>query len=1356
MRRAIQLLALGVCFVFAGILAFDALGQQPDPPDQYVPGQIIVKIRESTPPQSPSGPLSIINATVIRRFESTGAELWSIGDITVEEAVVLLESNPLVEYVEPDYIWRAVTTFPNDPNFTQLWGLHNTGQTGGTPDADVDAPEAWDIETGDSVLVGVIDTGVDWNHADLSENIYVNPGEIPDNNIDDDLNGYVDDVRGWDFVNNDNNPMDDNGHGTHVSGTVAAVGNNGIGVAGVSWRAKILPIKFLNSYGSGSTSNAIRSVEYATLMGVRLTNNSWGGGPFSTALRDAIDAAGAAGQLFVAAAGNDGANTDIYTHYPSSYDLDNIVSVANTNHNDQLNFLSNWGLVSVDLGAPGTDILSTRPGNSYGYGSGTSMAAPHVSGAVSLIWAAAPTMSGIGVKELLLSSVDAIPALDGKSVSGGRLNVFRVISQLDSIPPAPVTDLAVVSTGSNTATLSWTATGDDSTTGTAAAYDLRYSDSGIYWSNFDEAIPVADPPTPQPSGALETFMVQGLDFNTTYYFAMKVSDDRGNVSWLSNLPNGVTLGIPHLMFSPDSLHDHLFTGGTSTHTLTIANNAEGTLDFVFSGLPTWLVVHPANGRVYEGESMDIEMIYDATRLSGGDYAAGIILETNDPSQPLTTIAVTLEVTDAPDVSVSKDALDYGPHYTGTSATDTVEVTNIGTESLVVSGIGIDNPEFSAAASGFALDPGDSHVIEVSFNPISEGVIQGTLAIQSNDPDHPTLAVALRGQGVPPPVISVTPDSLADNLFTGGTSTHTLTIDNTGGSNLEFEIEIEETEAVASVNTRILVQRSSTDFPRGTHAPSAGLVPVRDAREDDRDPFEGSRAGAAALPFGGSAFATETEFRFATRFNLSVPEVLPNIGPFTNTIWAGDFGAGDNAFAYAITDFNQLVKIDTLDGAQTPLGTIVPYGGENWSGAALDPTDGQFYATSTNVYGSSLYRIDVDAVTATRVGSIGFDGIIAVAVDDLGDMYAHDIVTDQLVSIDKTTGVGTGIGSLGFDANFGQGMAFDPVSGELYLAAFNNYTFQPELRIADRSTGATVLVGVLGSSDPGGIVQLGWVGIPGLGGALWLAVDPLGGIVPPGASMELSVTFDAARLADEDLNANILVSSNDPFTPEVTVPAHLHTTAAPHIVLSATSLDFGEVFVGAVVESTLSVSNHGAESLTVMILAPSHPDFSVDVTNFTLNPTESRDVGVSFAPSQVAPISATLTINSNDSDEPMVTVALTGEGVEPPVISVNPEALSDSLFTGEMATHTVTIDNTGGSDLLFELSIAAADSGTTAAMSVEQAVVLVIQRSGVLSGEIRKTSHNADVDGIAERVYTSPVSSLRWVLRAEAWTCRTSF
>ena len=248
------------------------------------------------------------------------------------------------------------------------------------------------------------------------------------NSVDDDGNGYVDDYRGWDFVNDDNNPFDDNSHGTHVSGTIGAVGNNGVGVVGVNWNVKIMALKFLNASGYGSTADAVSATIYAANMGASVSNNSWGGGGFDQSLLDAIEYGASHGLLFVAAAGNNASNNDSVPFYPASYNSDVIASIAATDHNDARSSFSNFGATTVDLGAPGTSILSTIPDNGYALFTGTSMATPHVSGAAALLKAHFPSATAYGLKALLMRSVDPKPSMQGITVTGGRLNVFNAVS----------------------------------------------------------------------------------------------------------------------------------------------------------------------------------------------------------------------------------------------------------------------------------------------------------------------------------------------------------------------------------------------------------------------------------------------------------------------------------------------------------------------------------------------------------------------------------------------------------------------------------------------------------------------------------------------------------------------------------------------------------------------------------------------------------------------------------------------------------------------------------------------------------------------------------------------------------------
>jgi subtilisin family serine protease/subtilisin-like proprotein convertase family protein len=358
----------------------------------------------------------------------------------VSKAIKMISQHPAVKYAEPNYVIKALGT-PDDPSFASLWGMNNTGQDGGTAGADIGAVTAWDTSTGDTdVIVAVIDTGVDYNHEDLQGNIWTNPNEIAGNGIDDDGNGVIDDVHGYSAINDDGDPMDDNGHGTHVSGTIGAKGNNGVGVVGVNWDVSIIGCKFLSAGGSGSTDGAIACIDYLTDLKVnhgvdiKASNNSWGGGGFSQALKDSIESGGDAGILFVAAAGNSASDNDATPSYPASYDSTSVMAVASTDRNDNMSGFSQYGLTSVDIGAPGSAILSTTPGNGYSTFNGTSMATPHVVGAAALVWSINPDLTIDEMKQLLMDSGDANADLAGKTVSGARLNVATALDMADPSP----------------------------------------------------------------------------------------------------------------------------------------------------------------------------------------------------------------------------------------------------------------------------------------------------------------------------------------------------------------------------------------------------------------------------------------------------------------------------------------------------------------------------------------------------------------------------------------------------------------------------------------------------------------------------------------------------------------------------------------------------------------------------------------------------------------------------------------------------------------------------------------------------------------------------------------------------------
>ncbi len=377
---------------------------------------------------------SILSAPFASEVRHVGFGIYSITldtGIASGEAITYYSGIPGVVAAEPDYTIQLQRT-PNDPSYPSLYGM-----------AKINAPAAWDTTTGSgNFVVAVIDSGVDYNHPDLAANMWRNPGEINGDGIDNDGNGIVDDYFGANFIGaNSGNPFDDNGHGTHVAGTIGAVGNNGVGVAGVNWGVKIMALKFLSSTGSGSTSDAVEALNYAVARGARVSNNSWGGGGYSSTLFNAIQAAQAKGHIFVAAAGNENVNIDVTPSYPASYALANVVAVASTTSTDARSSFSNFGATTVDIAAPGSSILSTTPNNTYSTFSGTSMAAPHVAGAIALYWDANPSKTATEVIDLLKSTADTVSGLTSVVQGGKRLNVGALIATT-SPPPPPPADLA--------------------------------------------------------------------------------------------------------------------------------------------------------------------------------------------------------------------------------------------------------------------------------------------------------------------------------------------------------------------------------------------------------------------------------------------------------------------------------------------------------------------------------------------------------------------------------------------------------------------------------------------------------------------------------------------------------------------------------------------------------------------------------------------------------------------------------------------------------------------------------------------------------------------------------------------------
>ncbi len=563
---------------------------------KFVPGEILIRFKDSSELSKASSiagaptsiPLTAQGRQItleLERLDKTevvkGLRLARVDPELTFQAIAALTSRSDVVYAEPNYK-RYKEAVPNDPRYNEQWNLKNSNTIGsGVAGADIKAEQAWNVTKGSrGVVVAVIDEGIDVSHPDLQPNIWTNPAEIAGNGIDDDANGFTDDVNGFDFLHNDASVYDGPGsnpdgsvideHGTHVAGIIGAAGNNGIGVAGVNWEVSVMSLKFLGPDG-GTSADVIKAFSYVRMMrelwissngtkgaNIRITNNSYGDLSFSQAEVDAIQSLNDAGILFVAAAGNDSLNNSQIGHYPASYDLPNIISVASTTRDDKLSTFSNYGWSNVHLAAPGSSVLSTIPGNTYAAKSGTSMASPHVAGAAALVLSQHPGFTTNRLRASLIFAGAELSSLIGIVETGNRLDAASTLqnaNETDSLAPSPITDLQVVSTVGRTVTLRWTSPGDDGSSGRAVLNEMRFTDQSSGKKYF---IGTAKP---APTGTQQIATVNIPYQHTSGSVELRVIDNVGNLSTAT-----VNVLIDEQAANPyeitESAAEPLSTGGT--------------------------------------------------------------------------------------------------------------------------------------------------------------------------------------------------------------------------------------------------------------------------------------------------------------------------------------------------------------------------------------------------------------------------------------------------------------------------------------------------------------------------------------------------------------------------------------------------------------------------------------------------------------------------------------------------------------------------------------------------------------------------------------------------------------------------
>lgn len=1422
---------------------------------------------------------------------------------------------------EPDY-WVFQSNLPNDPQYNQLWGLHNTGQSGGVVDADIDAQEAWEISTGTrDVVVGVIDTGIDRNHPDLAANIWTNPGEIAGNNIDDDNNGFVDDVWGWDFHNDDNDPSDDDSHGTHCAGTIGAVGGNGSGVVGVNWEVSIAAIKFLGP-GGGSTSDAIDSVNYANEVGVDLTSNSWGGGGYSSLLKNAIDQAGAAGSLFVAAAGNDNVNNDATPHYPSSYTSENLISVASSDRYDSRSSFSNYGSTSVDLAAPGSSIYSTIPNGNYGSKSGTSMATPHVAGAVALLKSIAPNLSPDALKQILFESVDPLPAFANNTVTGGRLNVFEAILRLDGayvsvdaltvsdrsgdgiISPNEIVDLslelvnrgqesaealvatlefesgsdftpivdsvllgdlgsgqsldisdafsfsvssstptpkteeiairlewgvprehsaeftqtlsvntvstisgrvveasggapvsgAVVSyTGSSSGQVTADASGQYSlslidgnyaltadapnfvrsiernVTIPPAALDIDFQlgapalivqptsihetlfsgdirsvsltlenqgDVPLNWSSsvssgvsqlhtliartgatynpdVDRQADLRHLNTPMVtipqtdlsgthvgvilSGGYSTFLAdldqrEATVISLSSYFSegqlsdvdvliiddsvaslgaaqidyirdwiqngggfFSIGDNQVSLSKINAILSGCGITINHIGFAAftySNFEEHPTTGGVeSVYTsarggrLSVSGDARGLvydslgnpfaaasslgsgkvfvagdelpIDSNFSqgdarlfsnqivkwlaGQIDWMDSDPTSGTIAAGDSVIVEVLLDASGLSGGIYTGSLYINSNDPQQPSTSVPVEMQVIGAPNLEIDPASLDFGQIYAGQSADNSVTLSNTGTDTLIIASASSNNSAFVGLTPlPVSLAPGESTEFTIQFNPDSESNFDGELTLTSNDSSNPTTLLGLSGEGVSPPSIEVSPGSFDIALGFGQSTQETLTISNSGGSDLIWTVVVEPAEIASPT------QVTGTQIFNGTETRSKVIVDARSASESVQIIQQKSNA-THSTHSAGSVRALEDVLIALNENFVSIQSLIPDRYDFRDGVTGNYISDGGN---------------DMYDGGNrlrsNLSSTYIEY-----SDNALAPGSAYGFAGDyfTRKYdGLFVFAADLDGAGYFEItGDLGADGSGSADAAVLTRTVAGKSYTGYVKRVFGTS---------------------DPSVNHLIIVEnapdtyhdFDTFTNSDYHRLSGLPESARVYYLLFASASGGYINNAAMETIFEAfieqvhGGGSWLVPDTFGGTIPTGQSQDIALDVSTLGLESGAYGATLSFETNTTLPFAINVPVNL-TVAAASFTATPEALEFSTVpGVLPPAQSIEIQSNLGSELAW---------QASSDQTWLVLDAASGSTpatLGVSINPSAIPTVtsSAAITITSADT------------------------------------------------------------------------------------------------------------------------------
>ena len=1124
----------------------------------------------------------------------------------------------LVSSVEPDYFVYAIKT-PNDARMIELWGLHNSGQTGGTDDKDIDAHEAWDLSVGTrDVLVGVIDTGVDRNHEDLAANMWTNPNEIAGNGLDDDGNGFVDDVHGWDFYNNDNDPTDDNSHGTHCAGTIGGVGNNGKGVAGVNWEVSMVGIKFLGGSGGGYLSDAVKSITYATKIGVDLTSNSWGGGGYSSSMKTAIDEASLEGIGFIAAAGNHAGDNDAYPSYPASYESENVISVGAHNHFGESAYFSCFGKTSVDLFAPGVNTLSTIPGNGYASYSGTSMATPHVAGAYALILSLNPEWKSTQVKNALLENTDPEDSLVEKCLTGGRLNTFKALSneppQENLISASPVAlDFGVINKG-ETKKLEFVLSNRGNAETTIHEVKILPQEENLPFEVSFSTPFVLLPNMAQTGSVSFSGSVEGQ-----LEAVLQVSSDASNEPDLSIPLSAEVITTPDLLIEPSEVHFGLREGETQGQIIQLTNQGDGDLVYSISTTANspWLTYETTeNGVITPGQTVDLALQANASQMPGNFEEAIIEIVSNDPDSPVQNLRVTAErLSEEGGLVFRPSSVEFGNALVGRSSEKTIEMFNGGMDVISINRIAFENSAFSHFLDfPIILDSGEKFSATFYFTPLQEGNWNTKAMVFTDENGFSIRSLPITANATTAPRLIHNQDSISANLKMNQEAVVNFGLQNGGGSVLNWSLKGANGLAGSS-------------FSLGTIFSAEHYQPITKGNNDSREGSPISTLGGGPDYHGYSwSDSTDDAGPEHTWTDISETGVLLE-----------DLSGQDDGFAVISLPFGFELYGQTFSEVFVSSNGYLSLG----SGSS---EHGHFPLPTKMMAGNLIagFATDLDPSSGGNIYYLQEGNGLTVQYDQVQDFAGLGIYTFQIKinaggvirfvyenmngPIDRaTSGIQNESGDIGL------------------LVAYNNNQIQAD---------STVRI----STSP-----------------KWLHTSKLEGQINSGESENVEITLKAGAIAAGTYEAILELSSNDPDQQTITIPVSLTIEEERTIELTPTAIDFGSVEVGLSKSEKVTILNSGNSAVSLESLDLNDAAFSSDFQKSFLQPGEALRITLTFKPDSGGAHSDSGTINSNAQNAPHV-IQLSGQGVATPKLNISPEVLNVTIKAGTQKVENVVLDN----------------------------------------------------------------------------------